>query len=338
MMTLTLAQVASIAGGQLHGDGEITVSGFAAMDKASSGQLAFLSNPKYRKSLPDCLASAVLVKESELELCSGNAIVVADPYIAYAKIAQALDTTPKPAFDIAPSAVIASDVVLGDKVAIGANAVIESGVVLGEGAIIGAGCFVGKNAQIGSNSKLWSNVSVYHDVKIGDDCLIQANAVIGSDGFGNANDRGEWIKIPQVGSVRIGNRVEIGACTTIDRGTLDDTVIEDNVVLDNQIQIAHNVHVGYGCAMAGAVIVAGSTHIGKYCIFGGGAVVNGHITIVDQVTVTGMSMVMRDITEKGVYSSGVPVQPNREWRKMVPRVHKIAEMDRRLKACEKRDA
>jgi len=338
MMTLTLAQVASIAGGQLHGDGDITVSGFAAMEKASSGQLAFLSNPKYRKSLPDCQASAVLVKESELELCSSNAIVVADPYIAYAKIAQALDTTPKPASDIAPSAVIANDVVLGSNVAIGANAVIESGVVLGDGAIIGAGCFVGKNAQIGSNSKLWSNVSVYHDVKIGDDCLIQANAVIGSDGFGNANERGEWIKIPQVGSVRIGNRVEIGACTTIDRGTLDDTVIEDNVVLDNQIQIAHNVHVGYGCAMAGAVIVAGSTHIGKYCIFGGGAVVNGHITIVDQVTVTGMSMVMRDITEKGVYSSGVPVQPNREWRKMVPRVHKIAEMDRRLKACEKRDA
>ncbi len=337
MTTLSLAQVAKIADGQLHGDNKTVVSGFAALEKAGSGQLAFLSNPKFRKTLPDCKASAVLVRESELEFCTGNAIVVADPYVAYAKIAQALDSTPTPAHDIAPSAVIASDAVIGRDVAIGANAVIESGAIIADGACIGAGCFIGKQAKIGARTKLWSNVSVYHNVEIGDDCLIQANAVVGSDGFGNANEQGEWIKIPQVGSVKIGNRVEIGACTTIDRGTLDDTVIEDNVVLDNQIQIAHNVHIGYGCAMAGAVIVAGSTHIGKYCFFGGGAVVNGHITIVDQVTVTGMSMVMRDITEKGVYSSGVPVQPNKEWRKMVPRVHKIAEIDRRLKACEKRD-
>ncbi|CCN84986.1 UDP-3-O-(3-hydroxymyristoyl)-glucosamine N-acyltransferase [Vibrio nigripulchritudo SFn27] len=335
MTTLTLAEVANIAGGELHGDGAVVVSEFAAMEKAGKGQLTFLSNPKFKKNLESCQADAVLVREPDLDACHGNAIVVDDPYVAYARVAQALDTTPAPAEGIASSAVIDASATLGKNVSIGANAVIESGAILGDNVVIGAGCFVGKQSKIGASTKLWSNVSVYHGVTIGESCLIQSNAVIGSDGFGNANEKGEWVKIPQVGGVRIGNRVEIGACTTIDRGTLDDTVIEDNVVLDNQIQIAHNVHIGYGTAMAGAVIVAGSTHIGKYCQFGGGAVVNGHITITDQVFVTGMAMVMRDIEEKGVYSSGVPVQPNKEWRKMVPRVHKIAELDRRLKSVEK---
>ncbi|MBD1555970.1 UDP-3-O-(3-hydroxymyristoyl)glucosamine N-acyltransferase [Vibrio sp. S9_S30] len=335
MTTLTLAEIAKIAGGELRGDGTIVVSEFAAVDKAGQGQLSFLSSSKYRKSLSECKADAILLREIDLEYYSGNSIVVDDPYVAYARIAQVLDTTPSPASNIHKTAVIDESASLGENVSVGAYAVIESGVSLGDNAVIGAGCFVGKNSSIGSNTKLWSNVSVYHGVTIGSDCLIQANTVIGSDGFGNANYKGEWIKIPQVGGVRIGDRVEIGACTTIDRGTLDDTVIEGNVVLDNQIQIAHNVYIGYGTAIAGATVVAGSTHIGKYCQIGGGSVINGHITIADQVFVTGMAMVMRDIKEKGVYSSGVPVQPNKEWRKMVPRVHKIAELDRRLKSVEK---
>ena len=172
-------------------------------------------------------------------------------------------------------------------------------------------------------------------MSIGTACLIQSSTVIGSDGFGYANEKGEWVKIPQVGSVRVGNRVEIGACTTIDRGALDDTVIEDNVILDNQLQIAHNVHIGYGSAIAGGTIVAGSTTIGKYCIIGGGCVINGHIEIVDGVTITGMGMVMRSITEKGMYSSGIPLQPNKDWRKTATRVHRIDEMNKRLKTVEK---
>jgi UDP-3-O-[3-hydroxymyristoyl] glucosamine N-acyltransferase len=178
-------------------------------------------------------------------------------------------------------------------------------------------------------------VTIYHNVVVGERCLIQSGTVIGSDGFGYANERGEWIKIPQLGSVRIGNRVEIGACTTIDRGALDDTVIEDNVILDNQMQIAHNVHIGYGTAMAGGTIVAGSTKIGKYCIIGGASVLNGHIEIADGVTITGMGMVMRSIDEKGMYSSGIPLQTNKEWRKTAARVHRIDEMNKRLKAVEK---
>lgn len=336
MKTLTLAELATITGGELHGDSSAVVHRVAPMDSAKEGDVTFLSNPKYRKHLPESKATLLMVKESERELCPSNALVVADPYVAFAKVAQALDITPAPAENgIAPSAVVASDVKLGANVAVGANAVIESGVELGDNAVIGAGCFIGKNARLGNNTKLWANVSIYHNVEIGDDCLVQSGTVIGSDGFGYANERGEWIKIPQIGSVRIGNRVEIGACTTIDRGALDDTVIEDNVIIDNQMQIAHNVHIGYGTAMAGGTIVAGSTKIGKYCIIGGGSVINGHITIADGVTITGMGMVMRGIEEKGMYSSGIPLQPNKEWRKTATRVHRIDDMNKRLKAVEK---
>ncbi|SDH68061.1 UDP-3-O-[3-hydroxymyristoyl] glucosamine N-acyltransferase [Vibrio xiamenensis] len=335
MATLTLAELAKITGGTLHGDNHAEVTMVAPMDKATQGHVTFLSNPKYAKHLASCQATVVMVKEAQKSLFDGNVLVVDDPYVAFARVAQALDTTPAPAQGIAPSAVIADDASLGINVSVGANSVIESGVVLGDNVIIGANCFVGKNASLGSNSKLWANVSIYHDVVIGEDCLVQSGTVIGSDGFGYANERGEWIKIPQLGSVRIGNRVEIGACTSIDRGALDDTIIEDNVILDNQMQIAHNVHIGYGTAMAGGTIVAGSTRIGKYCIIGGASVINGHIEIADGVTITGMGMVMRSIEEKGVYSSGIPLQPNKEWRKTATRVHRIDEMNKRLKAVEK---
>lgn len=335
MTTISLADLANITGGVLHGNAEATVTMVAPMDKAQEGHVTFLSNPKYAKHLPECKATVVMVKQAQLDACVGNALVVDDPYVAFAKVAQALDTTPSPAEQIAPSAVVAADVQLGANVSIGANAVIESGVELADNVVIGAGCFIGKNASIGANTKLWANVSIYHEVVIGSDCLIQANTVIGSDGFGYANDKGEWIKIPQLGTVRVGNRVEIGSCTTIDRGALDDTVIEDNVIIDNQMQIAHNVHIGYGTAMAGGTIVAGSTKIGKYCIIGGASVINGHIEITDGVTITGMAMVMRSIEEKGMYSSGIPLQTNREWRKTAARVHRIDEMNKRLKAVEK---
>lgn len=335
MKTLTLAELATITGGELIGDANATVTMVAPMDKAQQGHVTFLSNPKYAKHLADCQATLVMVKEAQRDLCVGNALVVTDPYVAFAKVAQALDTTPKPAVGIAPSAVIASDAIIGQNVAIGANAVIETGVELGDGVIVGAGCFIGKNAKLGNNTKLWANVTVYHEVSLGSDCLIQSGAVIGSDGFGYANDNGEWIKIPQLGSVRIGNRVEIGACTTIDRGALDDTIIEDNVILDNQLQIAHNVQIGYGTVMPGGTIVAGSTKIGKYCQIGGASVLNGHIEIADGVAITGMGMVMRSIEEKGIYSSGIPLQTNKEWRRTATRVHKIDEMNKRLKAVEK---
>ncbi|MDV5035802.1 UDP-3-O-(3-hydroxymyristoyl)glucosamine N-acyltransferase [Vibrio diabolicus] len=335
MKTLTLAELATITGGELFGDESLVVSRVAPMDKAQEGDVTFLSNPKYAKHLSECQATVVMVKAEHKDQCVGNALVVSDSYVAFARVVQAMDTTPKPADDIAPSAVIAADVKMGENVTIGANAVIETGVELGDNVSIGAGCFIGKNAKLGNNTKLWANVTIYHEVSLGDDCLVQSGTVIGSDGFGYANDKGEWIKIPQLGSVRIGNRVEIGACTTIDRGALEDTIIEDNVILDNQLQIAHNVQIGYGTVMPGGTIVAGSTKIGKYCQIGGASVLNGHITIADGVAITGMGMVMRSIEEKGLYSSGIPLQTNREWRKTATRVHRIDEMNKRLKAVEK---
>ncbi|EPF7753377.1 UDP-3-O-(3-hydroxymyristoyl)glucosamine N-acyltransferase [Vibrio parahaemolyticus] len=335
MKKLTLAELATITGGELFGDESLVVGRVAPMDKAQEGDVTFLSNPKYAKHLSECKATVVMVKAEHKDQCAGNALVVTDPYVAFARVVQAMDTTPKPAEDIAPSAVIASDVKMGENVAVGANAVIETGVELGDNVVIGAGCFIGKNAKLGNNTKLWANVTIYHEVSLGDDCLVQSGTVIGSDGFGYANDKGEWIKIPQLGSVRIGNRVEIGACTTIDRGALEDTIIEDNVILDNQLQIAHNVQIGYGTVMPGGTIVAGSTKIGKYCQIGGASVLNGHITIADGVAITGMGMVMRSIEEKGLYSSGIPLQTNREWRKTATRVHRIDEMNKRLKAVEK---
>ncbi|EGQ8016439.1 UDP-3-O-(3-hydroxymyristoyl)glucosamine N-acyltransferase [Vibrio sp. B511a] len=335
MKTLTLTELATITGGELFGDESLVVSRVAPMDKAQEGDVTFLSNPKYAKHLSECQATVVMVKAEHKDQCVGNALVVSDPYVAFARVVQAMDTTPKPADDIAPSAVIAADVKMGENVTIGANAVIETGVELGDNVSVGAGCFIGKNAKLGNNTKLWANVTIYHEVSLGDDCLVQSGTVIGSDGFGYANDKGEWIKIPQLGSVRIGNRVEIGACTTIDRGALEDTIIEDNVILDNQLQIAHNVQIGYGTVMPGGTIVAGSTKIGKYCQIGGASVLNGHITIADGVAITGMGMVMRSIEEKGLYSSGIPLQTNREWRKTATRVHRIDEMNKRLKAVEK---
>ncbi|OAN13994.1 UDP-3-O-(3-hydroxymyristoyl)glucosamine N-acyltransferase [Photobacterium jeanii] len=336
MTVITLAELAEKLGAELHGDGAVEIHSIAGTEQAGEGQITFISNSKYRKQLADCKAAAVMLTEADLPYFEGNALVMANPYLGYALTAQLLDTTPKAATEIASSAQIADDVELGEGVVVGHNAVIESGVKLGDNVQIGAGCFIGKEAQIGANSKLWANVTVYHRVTLGTDCLVQSGAVLGSDGFGYANDRGNWVKIPQLGSVRIGNRVEIGACTTIDRGALDDTIIHDGAIIDNQCQIAHNVSIGENTAIAGATVMAGSLKVGKHCFIGGASVFNGHMEICDGVTVAGMAMVMRPITEPGFYSSGIPVQPNKEWRKTAARVMKIDEMNKRLRAVEKK--
>ncbi|MBI0103894.1 UDP-3-O-(3-hydroxymyristoyl)glucosamine N-acyltransferase [Gilliamella sp. W8145] len=336
MFAFRLEQLAEQLGATLYGDGELIITGVASMTSAKQGQITFLSDKKFQNNLSSCDASAVVMTEDSLKYWSGAALIVKDPYLCYAKLAQILDTTPLPAKDIADSAVIDPTVKLGNNIAIGANAVIESGVVLGDNCIIGAGCFIGKDTIIGAGTKLWSNISIYHNCVIGENCLIQSGTVIGADGFGYANDKGKWIKIPQLGRVVIGNNVEIGASTTIDRGALDDTVIGNGVIIDNQCQIAHNDIIGDHTAVAGGVIMAGSLTIGRHCLIGGASVINGHMEICDQVTVTGMGMVMRPITEPGVYSSGIPLQQNKVWRKTASLVLHIDEMNKRLKALEKK--
>ncbi|WHP46322.1 UDP-3-O-(3-hydroxymyristoyl)glucosamine N-acyltransferase [Mannheimia bovis] len=338
MANFRLIDLAEHIGGTLRGNADLAIQSIAALDKANSSQITFISNAKYRENLTACNAGAIIVSPTDVEFCreDQNLIIVANPYVAYALLAQYMDSTPKAATGIHPNAVISPEAKLGNNVSIGANAVIESGVELGDDSIIGTGCFVGKNSKIGARTQLWANVSVYHNVQIGSDCLIQSSAVIGSDGFGYANDKGQWIKIPQTGGVIIGNRVEIGSCTCIDRGALDPTVIEDNVIIDNLCQIAHNVHIGFGTAVAGGVIMAGSLKVGRFCQIGGASVINGHMEICDGAIITGMGMVMRPITEKGIYSSGIPLQTNKEWRKTAALVMNIDEMNKRLKSLEKR--
>ncbi|MBE2898041.1 UDP-3-O-(3-hydroxymyristoyl)glucosamine N-acyltransferase [Pasteurellaceae bacterium 20609_3] len=337
MASFSLKQLAEHVKGRLRGDASATIARIAPLDRATADELSFITNAKLREQLAQSQAGCLLVKEDDVPFCApeSNLIITPDPYVAYAKIAQLIDTTPAPACGIAASAVVAQSAVLGHNVSIGANVVIEAGAVLGDNVVIGAGCFVGQHARIGAHTKLWANVSVYHRVEIGEHCLIQSNTVIGGDGFGYANEQGKWVKIPQTGSVKIGNHVEIGACTCIDRGALDDTVIEDNVIIDNLCQIAHNVHIGTGTAVAGGVIMAGSLNVGRYCLIGGASVINGHMSICDGVTITGMGMVMRPIDKPGVYSSGIPLQSNKEWRKTAALTLNISDMNKRLKALEK---
>ncbi len=334
MSSIRLADIARRLGADLHGSGDVIIDGIASMQSAQSGQITFLSSRRYREQLAACRASAVVLTHSDLPWCTIPALVVKDPYLAFARMARLYDTTPKPASNIAPSAIIAPGVKLGQNVSIGANAVIESDVELADDVVIGAGCFIGKGAVIGRGTMLWANVTVYHAVQIGSQCLIHSGAVIGSDGFGYANDGGKWVKIPQLGTVIMGDGVEIGACTTIDRGALDNTRIGNGVIIDNQCQIAHNVIIGENTAIAGGVVMAGSLKIGRYCMIGGASVINGHMEICDHVTITGMAMVMRPITEPGVYSSGIPAQPNKIWRKTAALVMSINEIRKRLKDLE----
>jgi UDP-3-O-[3-hydroxymyristoyl] glucosamine N-acyltransferase len=312
------------------------ISSLATLANAKSGQVAFLANRKYVSQLSTTNATAVIVSPEALAQCPVNALVMDNPYMGYALLANLLDTTPAVAVGIHASAVIADDVTLGENVSIGANSVIESGVHLDDNVSIGAGCFIGKNVSIGNGTSLWSNISIYHNVIIGRECLIQANTVIGSDGFGYApvNEQYKWHKIPQLGSVIIGDHVEIGASTTIDRGALENTIIKDGVILDNQIQIAHNVVIGENTAMAACSVIAGSSTIGKNCTIAGLVGINGHINIADNCVFTGMAMVTKSITNAGVYSSGMPVLPNKEWNRTNARVKRLESLTKRVKELE----
>ena len=344
-MMYTLAEIAThidaklVLADEQQCSPDINIHSLATLANAQSGQVAFLANKKYLSQLSTTQASAVIVSPDMLAQCTVNGLVMDNPYMGYALLANLLDTTPKVSEGVHASAVIDASAQLGNNVSIGANTVVESGVILADNVSIGAGCFIGKNAVVGQSSKLWSNISIYHNVIIGEHCLIQANTVIGSDGFGYAPVSGQykWHKIPQLGSVVIGNRVEIGASTTIDRGALEDTIIEDGVILDNQIQIAHNVVVGENSAMAACSVIAGSTKLGKNCTIAGLVGINGHINITDNCVFTGMAMVTKDITASGVYSSGMPAAPNKEWNKTNARVKRLDSLTKRIKTLEQQN-
>jgi len=338
---ILLSVLAEKLNAELIGNAACGVSAVASLENAAAGELSFLSNSKYRPFLSETTASAVLVKADDVPFVAPgvNVLVVADPYVAFAKAAQLLDITPASAqTGIHPTAVIDPSAHIAADAAIGAKAVISAQAVIGAGAQIGAGCFIGEGAEIGAATKVWANVAIYHQVKIGQRCVIQSGAVIGADGFGFANERGRWLKIPQTGAVVIGDDCEIGANTCIDRGAIEDTLIGNNVIIDNLCQIAHNVKIGDHTAIAGCTTVAGSTTIGRYCIIGGAAVINGHIEICDGAQVSGMAMLMKPVTEKGVYTSGLPATTNAEWRRNTAKLRQIDQLYQRVKQLEKQFA
>ncbi len=334
-ITIKLGQLAEFLGATLRGDKDIEITGLATLQEAGPGQVSFLANPKYRKLLVDTQAAAVLLKPADADGYTGNALVVPDTYLAYARISHFFDPKPKSSAGVHPTAVIAADALIDPAASIGAFAVIESGVRIAAGVTIGAHCFIGARCEIGEDGWLAPRVTLYHDVRIGKRVVIQSGAVLGGEGFGFAKDNGIYHKVAQIGGVTLGDDVEVGVNTAIDRGALADTRIGNGVKLDNQIQIAHNVQVGDHTAMAACVGISGSTIIGKHCMLAGGVGLVGHIEICDGVFITGMTMVTHSITEPGSYSSGTAMQPAAEWRKSAARLRKIDDMARRLQKLEK---
>lgn len=339
--TIRLGEVVERFGGQLLGDPNIEVVGIAPLSDASERHITFLSNPKFRSQATASKAVALILSEADNiaigEAYGGARILSANPYVYFAKLAQHFFALTSDAREpgIHPSAWVSPLAKVSDTAVIGPNASIEAGAMIGENANVGAGVAIGKRVVIGAGTTINANVSVYNDCIIGERCVLHSGAVIGADGFGFANEKGKWIKIPQTGRVVIGNDVEIGANTTIDRGALADTVIENGVILDNQIQIGHNCHIGENTAMAGCVGVAGSAKIGKNCTFGGAAMVLGHLTIADNVHISSGSMVSRSILEAGQYTGFYPLAKNADWEKTAVIVRNLGSMRDKLKQLEK---
>ncbi|GLS89394.1 UDP-3-O-(3-hydroxymyristoyl)glucosamine N-acyltransferase [Psychromonas marina] len=334
-MTQTLAQLAGLLGAQLVGDESLVIKRLATFDSAAEGDITFVSDKKLLSQLANCHASAIVLPTAVMAGYQGNALFMDNPYVGYAMLASIFDTTPNLAVNIADSAQIDSSAKIGNNVAIAENVVIGANVEIADNCQIFANVVIGQQVKINKQTKIYPNVTVYHDCQIGERCIIHANSVVGSDGFGNAPYQGKWVKIPQIGKVIIGDDVEIGSSTTIDRGALSDTIIKDGVKIDNQCQIAHNVVIGEHTAIAGGSNIAGSTKVGKSCIIGGGVAMNGHLTIADNVVITGDSMVVRNIDQAGIYSSGVPAIENRQWRKNTAYMLKIEDLFKRVKQLEK---
>ena len=317
-MPLTLQQLAEQLGHRFSGDSELEVSGVASLSSARPGDLCFLVNTKHKKYLVDSQCSALIVPEGfDIEFDNRAFIFASNPQLSFVRAIELI--TPESmsnAFKgIHPTAQISKTAIIGENVSVGALSVIGDHVEIGAESHIAAGCIIENNARVGNQCRLHSRVTIANRVKMGDRCIMHSGVVLGSDGFGLVEENQQWIKVPQIGSVLIGDDVEIGANTTVDRGALDDTVIEDGCKLDNLIQVAHNVRIGAHTAIAACVGIAGSANIGRFCKISGAAVVLGHLKIVDHVTVTAMSLVTKDIKKPGVYSSGTPLLENSEWHK-----------------------
>ena len=330
-----LDEIVARFGGELVGDGAMRVSQVATLERAQAGQIAFLANPKYRNQLQATHAGAVILSPAAADACSRPRIVCANPYAYFARVAQLLNPPATAEAGAHPSAVV--ETALPPDVSVGAGTHVGHDAKIGAGCVIGPGCAIGRGAIVGAGSLLHANVTIYPGCVIGARVIIHSGAVIGADGFGIAREEnGSWTKIPQIGRVVVGDDVEIGANTTIDRGALDDTVIEDGVKLDNQIQVGHNVRIGAHTAMAGCVGIAGSARIGRRCTVGGGAIILGHLTIADDVNISAGTLVTKSIAEPGTYTGAMPFEPHREWLKNAAHLRKLDAMADKIRVLEDR--
>jgi UDP-3-O-[3-hydroxymyristoyl] glucosamine N-acyltransferase len=334
--TFRLAEIVARFGGELLGDPDVVVRQVGTLSTAGPGDLSFLAHARYRGDLAGTRASAVIVPEAEREATALPRIACRDPYAYFARVSALFNPPPAVVPGVHPSAAVAPDAHVPASARVEAGCVIERGARLGESAWIGARCFIGANASIGPDSRLHPGVTVYPGCAVGARVIVHSGAVIGADGFGFAPDGGEWLKIPQIGRVIIGDEVEIGANTTIDRGAIDDTVVENGVKIDNQVQIGHNCRIGAHTAIAGCAGIAGSTRIGRHCMIGGGARIGGHLEIADHVVITATAAVPKSIPQPGVYSSGLPAAESSEWRRTVALVKNLKRLAERVRDLERR--
>ena len=334
-MALTLAQLAQQLDVELVGDGDACVSTVASLQRAGPGALSFLANPKYRRHLKTTRASAVVLSGRDARDSPVPVLLSDNPYACYARAARLLYPQETSRCGIHPSAVVDNTAEVDPGAWIGAHAVIEQHAKIGPSVQIGPGCVVGAGVEIGEGSQLVARVTVLAKAHIGRHTTLHPGVVIGSDGFGQAEVEGHWEKVPQLGSVVIGDDVEIGANTTVDRGSIENTVIEQGVKIDNQVQVAHNVFIGAQTAIAACVGISGSTQIGRHCTLAGGVGVVGHLQITDHVHITGMSMVTHSISTPGRYSAGTPLMENRQWRRNAVRMKQLDRLARRICSLEK---
>jgi len=335
-VSYSLLDIAAKFGGQVQGDGSVLISQVATLEMATSNQISFLTNNKYRSQLADTKAGAVILAERDSDESELPRIISDNPYAYFAKVSSLLNPLPAVKPGIHPDAVIGSGAQIDVSASIAATAVIGEGAIIGAHSVIGEGCSIGNDVVIGRNVRLYPRVVIYHDCVVGDNLIAHSGVVIGSDGFGIAMDEGRWIKIPQIGRVVIGNDVEIGANTTVDRGALGDTVIEDGVKLDNQIQIAHNVCIGAHTAIAACTGIAGSTTIGKNCQIGGCTGIVGHLQIADYVEISSFTLISKSISESGSYAGVFPFSKVDEWRRNAAHVRHLDQLAKRIKALEKK--
>lgn len=333
--TVTLGHLSSKTGALLQGSPDINISGVGTITNAKSGDISFIANVAYRSHLGDTKASAVILNATDAKECPVAALVCRDPKLVFAQVVQLLYPYQTVMPSLHPTAIIGSESEVDPQSYIGPQCVIGKRVKIAANVIVEAGCIIGDDCTIGEGTVLYSRVTLYHGCTIGKDCTVHSGVVIGSDGFGYAKNKDKWCKVPQIAGVTIGDRVEIGANTTIDRGAIDDTEISNDVILDNLIQIGHNVKIGEGTAIAACTGIAGSTQVGKHCMIGGGSAINGHISITDGVILVGCSNVAQSITQSGVYASAVLLTDFKTWKKNQVRFRQLDDFSKRLKECEK---